>query len=48
MINEGIVNFTKQKGMGIIAWTVNNRDAIKYCFNKGIQGVITDYKEATI
>lgn len=48
MINESLVRFTKQKGMGIIVWTVNNREAIKYCFNKGVKGVITDYKEATI
>ena len=43
-----LVNYTKHKGMGIIVWTVNNREAIKYCFNKGIRGVITDWKEATI
>ena len=48
MINENLVNYTKHKGMGIIVWTVNNREAIKYCFNKGIRGVITDWKEATI
>ena len=48
MINESLVKFTRQKGLGIIAWTVNNREAIKYCFNKQIRGVITDWKEATI
>ena len=48
MINESLLKFTKQKGMGLIAWTVNNREAIKYCFNKEIRGVITDWKEATI
>ena len=48
MINENILNLAKQKGVGIIAWTVNNREAIKYCFNKEIRGVITDWKEAKI
>lgn len=48
MINDRLLKFTKQKGMGIIAWTVNNREAIKYCFNNEIRGVITDWKEATI
>ncbi len=48
MINESLLKFTKEKGMGIIVWTVNNREAIKYCFNKQIRGVITDWKEATI
>ena len=48
MINESFLAFSKQRGVGIIAWTVNNREAIKYCFNNEIRGVITDWKEATI
>ena len=48
MINESLLTFTKRRDLGIIAWTVNNREAIKYCFNKGIRGVVTDWKESTI
>ena len=48
MINESFLALSKRRGVGIIAWTVNNREAIKFCFNNEIRGVITDWKEAKI
>ena len=48
MVDDSLINYCRQKGMGILAWTVNNRDAIKFCFNKNINGVITDWKESNI
>ena len=48
MVDDPLINYCRQKGMGILVWTVNNRDAIKYCFNKNINGVITDWKESNI
>ena len=48
MVDDLLINYCRQKGMGILVWTVNNRDAIKFCFNKNINGVITDWKESNI
>ena len=48
MVDDPLINYCRQKGMGILVWTVNNRDAIKFCFNKNINGVITDWKESNI
>ena len=48
IVDDSLLNYCSQKGMGVLVWTVNNRDAIKFCFNKNINGVITDWKESTI
>ena len=48
MLNSSIIDFCKRKEMTLLAWTVNNREAIKYCFNNNVKGVITDWREATI
>ena len=48
MVDDSLINYCRHRGMGVLVWTVNNRDAIKFCFNKNINGVITDWKESNI
>ena len=42
IIDSEILTFCKERNMGILAWTINNRCAIKWCFNNSVIGVITD------
>ena len=42
MVTESIVSLCKKRNMKINAWTVNNKSAIKFLFNKQVVGVVTD------
>jgi len=42
MLTESIVSLCKKRNMKINAWTVNNKRAIKFLFNKQVVGVVTD------
>ena len=48
IIDSEVLSLCNEKKMGILAWTVNNRYAIKWCFNNNVIGVITDRKRSTI
>ena len=48
IIDSEILTLCKERNMGILAWTVNNRCAIKWCFNNKIIGVITDRGRSTL
>tara|TARA_X000000950_G_scaffold214107_1_gene257581 strand:- start:869 stop:1654 length:786 start_codon:yes stop_codon:yes gene_type:complete len=48
IIDSEVISLCKEKNMGILAWTVNNRCAIKWCFNNNVIGVITDRKRSTL
>ena len=48
IIDPEIISLCKEKNIRLIAWTVNNRDAIKWCFNNNVIGVITDRGRSTL
>ena len=48
IIDSEIISLCKDKNIRLIAWTVNNRDAIKWCFNNNVIGVITDRGRSTL
>ena len=48
IIDSEILILCKERNMGILAWTVNNRCAIKWCFNKNVTGVITDRERSIL
>ncbi len=48
IIDSEILTLCKERNMGILAWTVNNRCAIKWCFNHNVIGVITDRERSVL
>ncbi len=48
IIDSEIITLCKDRNMGILAWTVNNRSAIKWCFNNNVIGVITDRERSIL
>ena len=48
IIDSEILTMCKERNMGILAWTINNRCAIKWCFNNNVIGVITDRERSTL
>jgi glycerophosphoryl diester phosphodiesterase len=48
IIDSEILTLCKERNMGILAWTVNNRCAIKWCFNNNVTGVITDRERSVL
>lgn len=44
-VNEALVAVCRQKGMKLIPWTVNQRDAIETLQKLGVDGIITDYPD---
>lgn len=48
IIDPEIISLCKEKNIRLIAWTVNNRDAIKWCFNNNVIGVITDRERCAL
>lgn len=48
VIDSEIISFCKEKNMGVLAWTVNNRSSIKWCLNNNVIGVITDKERSTL
>ena len=48
IIDSEILTLCKERNMGILAWTVNNRCAIKWCFNNNVTGVITDRERSIL
>jgi len=48
MIDSELLRFCGKRNLGVLAWTVNNRSAIKWCFNNKVVGVITDRERSTL
>ena len=48
IIDSEILTLCKERNMGILAWTLNNRCAIKWCFNNSVIGVITDRERSVL
>ena len=48
IVDSEIISLCKDKNIGILAWTINNRSAIKWCFNNNVIGVITDRERSTL
>ena len=48
IIDSEILTLCKERNMGILAWTINNRCAIKLCFNNNVIGVITDRERSVL
>ena len=48
IIDSEILILCKERNMGILAWTINNRCAIKWCFNNNVIGVITDRERSAL
>ena len=48
IIDSEILTLCKERNMGILAWTINSRCAIKWCFNNNVIGVITDRERSTL
>ena len=48
IIDSEILILCKERNMGILAWTINNRCAIKWCFNNNVIGVITDRERSVL
>ena len=42
LLSSSIIKRWKKNNLMINAWTVNNLQALKYCFKKDIDGIITD------
>jgi len=42
LLNDGLIKYAKTKNLGINVWTVNNKHAISWCRDKGVDGIITD------
>lgn len=48
IIDSEVISLCKDRNMGILAWTINNRCAIKWCFNNNVTGVITDRERSVL
>ena len=48
IIDSEILTFCRERNMGVLAWTINNRYAIKWCFNNNVIGVITDRERSVL
>ena len=44
LLDEHMINTAKKHNLGINVWTVNNKRAINWCIDKGVDGIITDLK----
>ena len=42
LLNDEIIRYANAKNLGINVWTVNNNDAISWCRDKQVDGIITD------
>ncbi len=42
LLNDDLINYAKAKNLGINVWTVNNYNAISWCRDKQVDGIITD------
>ena len=42
LLNDDLIRYAKAKNLGINVWTVNNKDAISWCRDKHVDGIITD------
>lgn len=45
LVNEDLVRFAKERGLGVNVWTVNSKPAIEWLTNLGVDGIITDRPE---
>ena len=45
LVDEQTVNFCNQKGIKIIPWTVNDKDAIQRLKDLGVDGIISDFPD---
>jgi len=45
LINAQMLSDAKRHNMGVNAWTINGKDAINWCIDQKIDGIITDSKE---
>ena len=48
IIDRDVLNLCFKRNLGIMAWTVNSRSAVKWCFNNNVIGVITDRERSTL
>ena len=44
LLDDHMINKAKKHNLGINVWTVNNKRAINWCKDKGVDGIITDLK----
>ena len=42
LIDDEMLRVAKRHNIGVNAWTVNNKDAIKWCEEMELNGIITD------
>jgi len=45
LVTDDLLRYARQKGMAVNVWTVNNKPAIEWLVNKGVDGIITDRPE---
>lgn len=45
LVTDDLLRFARQRGMALNVWTVNNRPAIDWLIEKGVDGIITDRPE---
>jgi glycerophosphoryl diester phosphodiesterase len=45
LVDAALVNTAHTRGMQVIPWTVNNRNAMRRLVNMGVDGFITDYPD---
>lgn len=43
LVNEELIKKTRAKGMKVVPWTVNTKEAMKHMIEVGVDGLITDY-----
>ena len=48
MIDSDLLRYCGKRNLGILAWTVNSRNAIKWCLNHKVTGVITDSERSQL
>ena len=42
LLNDELIEYAKNKNLGINVWTVNNIPALEWCRDKKVDGIITD------
>jgi len=42
LVTKGLVKHCKERGLSINVWTVNNKPAIDWLYELGVDGIITD------
>ncbi|MFH1850937.1 MAG: glycerophosphodiester phosphodiesterase family protein, partial [Candidatus Neomarinimicrobiota bacterium] len=45
LVSNDLLRYARQRGMVVNVWTVNNKPAIDWLVNKGVDGIITDRPE---